>query len=127
MARILGPGAFQAGEGDPEPGLIQALRRTQPSVACLEVLPLGVEVGRQIVVALGGVGVIVGEQASSDLQRFLEKRLGLDVLSLGSEVDRQVAIAAGGQRVVIGEEAEVDLQRFSKSGWASAYFPWPPR
>ena len=49
-------GAFQAGEGDPEPGLIQALHRTQPLVACLEILPLGVEVGRQVVVALGGVG-----------------------------------------------------------------------
>ena len=31
------PGAFQAGEGDPEPGRIQALHRTQPLVARLEV------------------------------------------------------------------------------------------
>ena len=54
--RLLGPGAFQAGEGDPEPGRIQALDRTQPAVARLEVLPLGVEVGRQVVVAVWRCG-----------------------------------------------------------------------
>ena len=51
----------------------------------LGVLPLGVEVGRQVVVAFGGVGVVVGEQAAADLQRLLEQRLGLGVLSLGVE------------------------------------------
>ena len=49
------------------------------------VLPLGVEVGRQVVVAVGGVGVVVGEQAAADLQRLLEQRLGLGVLPLGVE------------------------------------------
>ena len=78
------PGAFQAGEGDPEPGLVQALDRTQPLVSRFEVLPLGVEVDRQVVVAVGGVGVVVGEQAAADLQRLLEQRLGLGVLPLGS-------------------------------------------
>ena len=30
---------------------------------------------RQIVVANGGIGVVVGEQAAEDLQSFLEQRL----------------------------------------------------
>ena len=51
----------------------------------LGVLPLGVEVDRQVVVAVGGVGVVVGEQAAVDLQRLLEQRLGLGVLPLGVE------------------------------------------
>ena len=38
----------------------------------LGVLPLGVEIDRQVAVAGGGVGVVVGEQAAADLQRFLE-------------------------------------------------------
>ncbi len=68
--------AFQAGEGDPEPGRIQALHRTQPLVSRLEVLPLGVEVGRQVAVAGGGVGVVVGEQTAADLQRLLVTAAG---------------------------------------------------
>ena len=75
------------------------------------VLPLGVEVGRQVVVAGGGVGVVVGEQAAADLQRLLVQRLGLGVLPLGVEVARQVVVARGGVGVVVGEQAAVDLQR----------------
>ena len=52
----------------------------------LGVLPLGIEVDRQVVVAGGGVGVVVGEQAAVDLQRLLVERLGLGVLPLGVEV-----------------------------------------
>ena len=42
----------------------------------LGVLPLGVEVERQVVVAVGGVGVVVGEQAAVDLQRLLVAAAG---------------------------------------------------
>ena len=66
---------------------------------------------RQIVVACGGVGVVVGEQAAVDLQRLLEQRLGLGVLPLGVEVERQVVVASGGVGVVVGEQAAVNLQR----------------
>ena len=75
------------------------------------VLPLGVEVARQVVVDCGGVGVVVGEQAAVDLQRLLEQRLGLGVLPLGVEVDRHVVVADGGVGVVVGEQAAADLQR----------------
>ena len=66
---------------------------------------------RQVVVAGGGVGVVVGEQAAADLQRLLEQRLGLGVLPLGVEVGRQVVVAGGGVGVVVGEQAAADLQR----------------
>ena len=62
----------------------------------LGVLPLGAEVGRQVVVASGGVGVVVGEQSAVDLQRLLEERLSLGVLPLRVEVVRQVVVAEGG-------------------------------
>ncbi len=51
----------------------------------LGVLPLRVKVGRQVVVAVGGVGVVVGEQAAADLQRLLKEGLGLGVLALSEE------------------------------------------
>ena len=64
--------------------------------------PWAFEVVRQVVVADGGVGVVVGEQAAVDLQRLLEERLGLGVLPLGVEVQRQVVVAEwrcrGGRR-----------------------------
>ena len=107
---------------------VQALDRTQPLVARLGVLPLGVEVGRQVVVAAGGVGVVVGEQAAADLQRLLEERLGLRVLPLGVEVGRQVVVARGGVGVVVGEQAAADLQRFLvTAAGPAAYFPWALR
>ena len=73
--------------------------------------PWASEVGRQVVVAGGGVGVVVGEQAAVDLQRLLEQRLGRGVLPLGVEVRRQVVVAEGGVGVVVGEQAAADLQR----------------
>ncbi len=101
--RLFGPaGAVQPGEGDLKPCPGQALHRTQPLVACFEVLPLGVEVGRQVAVAEGGIGVVVGEQAAADLQGLLVERLGLGVLPLGVEVVCHVVVAGwqcrGGRR-----------------------------
>ncbi len=54
-------GAVQAGESDPEPGRIQTLHGTQPSVSCLDVTPLGVEIVRHVGVAVGGRRVFVAE------------------------------------------------------------------
>src|SRR5262249_54538339 len=79
---LLGPGAFQAGEGDLEPRRIQALGRTPPVVPRLEVLTLGVGIGREVVVARGGRGMLVAEHAAFDLQGLLEQRLGLSIISL---------------------------------------------
>ena len=66
---------------------------------------------RHVVVTVGGVGVVVGEQAAADLECLLVQRLGLGVFPLGVEVGRQVVVALGGVGVVVGEQAAVDLQR----------------
>jgi len=60
---------------------------------------------------MGGVGVVVGEQAAVDLQRLLEQRLGLSVLTLCAEIRRQAIVAGDGVGVVVGEAAAADLQR----------------
>ena len=66
---------------------------------------------RQVVVAQGGLGVIVGEESAADLQRLLEERLGRRVLPLGVEVGRQVVVAHRGVAVIIGEESALDRKR----------------
>src|SRR5208282_5624312 len=58
---LLGSGAFQARECDPEPRLILALHCTPPLVSRLDVPPLRVEVGRHPDMNDGCVWVIVGE------------------------------------------------------------------
>ena len=77
-------------------------------------LPWALRLHRHVVVAVGGVGVVVGEQAAVDLQRLLKERLGLGILPLGVEVDRHVVVAVGGEGVVVGEQAAVNLQRLLK-------------
>ena len=54
----------------------------------LRVLSLRGEVECKLVVAAGGVGVVVGEEAAADAECLLEQWLGLGVLPLGVEVGR---------------------------------------
>ena len=67
------------------------------------VLPLGMEVVRQVVVALSGEGVVVGEESAVDVQRLLVERLGRRVFPLGAEVGARLSVACGGGAVVVGE------------------------
>jgi hypothetical protein len=55
--------------------------------------------------------MIVGEQPTVNLQRFLEQRLALGVLPLGVEISRQVGVAEREVGLVVAQQATVDLQR----------------
>ena len=77
----------------------------------LGVLPLGVEVERQVVVAGGGVGVVCRPAALRRIARALRVQgLGVGVLPLGVEVDRQVVVAGGGVGVVVRPSLRPDGQ-----------------
>ena len=90
------------------------------------VLPLGEQVGRQVVVGSPAVlGVVVGQEPAADLQRLLEQRLGLRRTSPALEVLRQVVVAQRGFGVVVGQSSRRRIESaFSNSGWAVAYFRW---
>ena len=122
-----GAGAFQSGEGNPEPGRIQALDCEQQLVSCLRVLPLGGEIARKVVEAQSGVGMAVREHTQADRQRLFKQRLRKGVLPLRGEVYRNVAVGGRTQGVVVGEQATFDLDAFSYNGWAWACFPWVMR
>ena len=91
------------------------------------ILPLSIEIDRQVVVGCGGFGVVIAKEPAVGLQRFLVERLGRRILPLGLEVDCEVVVACGGFGVVISEESAADCRRLLVSLWAAAYFPWCQR
>src|SRR5262249_9589497 len=72
-ARAGGDGAFQSAGGDQPSALVAAGCPVQVREG-LGVLPLGVRVGRQVVVALGGVGVLLAAGLAADVQGVLQVR-----------------------------------------------------
>ena len=85
----------------------------------LGLVVLAAEVHRHVVVACGGVGVVVGQKPSVDLQRPFVEWLGLGILALEVEVVREVVVAEGGVGVVVGQQAAVNLQRLLVEGLGS--------
>ena len=93
------------------------------------VLPLGVEVARHVVVAAGGVGVVVGEQAAVDLQHLLVQWLGRGVLPLVVEGFRLLIHGSGrlvGDPILLGIGATRRnvLRRHSAFTVSKCFGPW---
>ena len=76
----------------------------------LGVLPLVTEGLGQVVVAGGGVGVVLAQGLEPDRQGTAVHRLGLGVLPLGTEGLGQVVVAGGGVGVVLAQGLEPDRQ-----------------
>ena len=94
----------------PQPGLFVTRRGRGPGPEGFVVLALTVERPGQVVVAGGGVGVVLAQGLEPDRQGPAEHRLGLGVLALGLEGHGQVVVAGGGVGVVLAQGLEPDRQ-----------------
>ena len=65
--------------------------------------PCASRLPRQVVVAGGGVGVVLAQRLAADVQGLLEQGLGLGVPALRVQVVRQVVVAGGGVGVVLAQ------------------------
>ena len=71
---------------------------------------LSIQVGRQVVVALGGVGVALAQRLAADVQGPLVEGLGVAVPALRVQVARQVVVAGGGVGVALAQRLAADVQ-----------------
>ena len=99
-SRLLAIAPFQAREGEPEPGLVQAIDRLQPFVARFDTFP---ERSSWLPRCRNCWRCRDGRTRANgtDIQGLLKQRLGLDVLSLGAEVASHIIVASqcrGGRR-----------------------------
>ena len=92
----------------------------------LGVLPLGIEVRGQVVVAVAVSGWS-SPRALSVIARALRCIASASAYFPWREVHGQVVVAGGGVGVVLAQDLEGDRQGLRCTASASAYFPWALR
>src|SRR5262249_6893446 len=93
---------------------LKAVRRFGPRSRRFRILPNGVEVRGEVVVAARCVGVLLPERDTADFQGIAAKGLGLGILPLCVKDVCDIVITYGGVRMGISERLSAYLERFAE-------------
>jgi hypothetical protein len=111
LAGFDGPLQPGGGEAQADPG--ERLGGTTPKLFGLGVLALLPVDGCQVVVAGGGVGMLLAQHLTLDGQRLATALFGLGVLALGVLNAGEVVVAGGGLGMLLSEDLTLDGQRLA--------------